>query len=132
MRAKAQSQIITTILLILIVLAAVIVVWVIIDRIINIPTADCTEIRMSIEKVDTTNRIVSVKRQPGGSNIDVYGAKVAIGEEVKTIVGLDELQTKDTDAFTAMPAGSTIEVAPIILNSEGVQYTCQVTASREI
>jgi flagellin-like protein len=128
MRRKAQSQIITTILLILIVLAAVIVVWVIIDRFLDVPTADCTEVKLSIENVDKAADTVSVKRLAGGSNIAVNSFKVASGQEVVTGGAIEELQTLTVSfGSTDIDTGSVIEVAAVIQNSDGVDFTCPAT-----
>lgn len=126
MRTKAQSQIITTILLILIVLAAVIVVWIVIQRFLDVPTADCSEVRMAIEKVDTTANTVVVKRQPGGTGVTVTDVKVgAGGAAVDLGAGLKELETATVSI--AVASGDIVEVAAVVTNTNGEATTCPVT-----
>jgi len=130
MERKAQSEIITTILLILIVLAAVVVVWLVINQFLKVPTAQCTEVKLSIAGVDAATNVVRVNRLAGGANVVVSDVKVAAGGTVTSLGGtIGELETKpvDTTPQFDIVSGTTVEVAAVIKNSNGEDTTCPVT-----
>jgi flagellin-like protein len=131
MKRKSQSEIITTILLILIVLTAVIVVWMVISRFLNLGgTADCSKVQLRIVSATESDQTVTINRMAGGPEIGITGMRILVGGDADNTDGaIEELETIGYVSAVAFDVGDTIQVAPLIMNSEGNIVTCNVIGS---
>jgi hypothetical protein len=83
---------------------------------------DCFQISMEIANVDISGDTVTIRRGPGGNDVDVTGYKIIVGNNyLDQIITLGPLET-NTVAIT-VNSGDKVEVAAII----GGNIICPVT-----
>ena len=133
---KGVSDIITTVLLVLLAIAAVGIIWVVFQKFITTGTtgigssADCLSTDLEITNADVGGTSVSVKRIAGPA--ELKGIKLLVNGSSITGSGLDSNKGIGESYIVTVPAlavSDKIEVAAIVVNSDGTDTTCTVADS---
>lgn len=103
--------------------------WTIYSRIDSVPTAECSEVAIRIERVNKAADTVTLVRLERGGDVEVVDVKVAAGGEVLSLGGTmaeSETRTIDFSGTFDINTGTVVETAAVV-NYKGESLTCPVT-----